>query len=136
MSNYELYEDVINGLDKENFSAYARNWIAGAEEAHFEDMEANELFANAKRYFHLWCSNAINSRISKQRMVECVRKIAEKNLPNPYAPEMREYGVDPEQVKIVDDPEAIKGSTVKEEPEHVLGVVPEEKTFFGKRKKR
>lgn len=136
MSNYELYENVINSYHTDSFSAHARNWIEGADEAHFENNDANELFNKAKYLCFLWRNKAINGRVSKQRMIECVQNIAEMNLPNPYTPETREYGVDPEQVKIVDDPEAIKGSTVKEEPEHVLGVVPEEKKFFGKRKKR
>jgi len=123
MSNYELYEDVINGLDKENFSAYARNWIEGAEEAHFEDNEANELFINAKYLCRLWRSKAINGRVSKNRMIECVRKIAEKKLPNPYENPAAE---------VIEEPT----EKPAEEPTHILGVVPEEKTFFGKRKKR
>ena len=122
MSNYELYERVLSALkeDEGTFNAAARNWIEGADDASFADNEANELFNMAKIACYAWRNKAINGRVSKHRMIEYVRKIAEKNLPNPY-PDVKEYGVNPEKVKLVDEPEAIQGSTVK----HVLGVVPE-----------
>ena len=122
MTSYELYERVMETLngDEGTFNACARNWIEGAEEPHFEVIEANELFYTAKLACAAWRNKAINGRSSKIRMIDCVRKIAEMGLPNPY-PEVKEYGVDPEKVKLVDEPDAIQGSTVK----HVLGVVPE-----------
>lgn len=149
MSNYKLYERVLSAIneDEGTFNAAARNWIEGADDAPFEDNEAKELFSTAKIACAAWRNKAINGRVSKIRMIECVRKIVEKNLPNPYPVEKREYGIDPEKVKITDDPEAIKGSTVKEhdaiepnkEQVHVFGVVPEREEkpkFFNKRKNR
>ena len=137
MSSYELYERVISAFkeNEDTFSAAARNWIEGSESADFGNEEANDLFYTAKIACATWRSKAINGRISKRRMIECVRKIAEMNLPNPY-PATKEFGVNPEAVKIVDDPEAIKGSEVKE-PVHIMGVIPEEKPkLFNKRKNR
>lgn len=129
MSNYELYEKVIEAYKsgEDIFNAAARNWIEGTEEAKFESEEANELYRKAQYYRSVWRSKAINSRVSKIRMIECVRRIAEMDLPNPY-PKTKVLGVVPDEVKIVDDPEAIKGSAQAEKKaEKVLGVVPEEK---------
>ena len=146
MSNYELYNRVLSALneDEGTFNASARNWIEGADSVSFEDEEANELFNMAKIACAAWRGKAINGRVSKLRMIECVRKIAEKNLPNPYPVETREYGVDPEKVKLVDDPEAIQGSTEKEEKKvkHMFGVIPQyvpeieedKKSFIHKKK--
>ena len=158
MSSFELYNKVIETLNTEDFSAAARNWIESGDEADFHSDEANELFYKAKACCVKWRGGAIDGRISKQRMIDCVRKIAEMNLPNPYPKEVLEMGINPETVKLVDEPEAIQGSTVKEEivkeePIHVLGVVPkaepeieekkviekpkdEKPNFFGKHKKR
>lgn len=149
MTSYELYERVMETLngDEGTFNACARNWIEGAEEPHFEVIEANELFYTAKLACAAWRNKAINGRSSKIRMINCVRKIAEMNLPNPYQ-KVKEYGIMSADVAIKDDPEAIKGSTQIEkeepkpvekvtEPTHVLGIIPEEKkTIFNKHKKR
>jgi hypothetical protein len=166
MSCAELYDRVLAALheDEGSFNAAARNWIEGAEDAPFEDAEARELFANAKHYCTIWRSGAINARISKRRMIDCVRKIAEKDLWNPYKDieaGFRMLGVVPGETKLVDEPEAIQGTTLPKEAvdafaetplvnavnaeeiekavkktEHVLGVVPEEKPGLFKRKKR
>lgn len=166
MSCAELYNRVLAALheDESSFNAAARNWIEGVEDAPFEDEEAKELFANAKHCCAVWRSGAINARISKRRMIECVRKIAEKNLGNPYKDieaGFRALGVNPVEVKLEDEPEAIQGTTLPKEAvdafaeaplvnavnaeeiekavkktEHVLGVVPEEKPGLFKRKKR
>lgn len=120
----ELYDKVMEAYeskDENAFAAAARNWVEGAQEAPFEDSEARGLFSDAKRHCLIWRSGAISSRVSKLRMVACIRKIAEKNLPNPY-------------------------KEIKKEKKHVLGVIPEEapavkdksKTelhIFGRRKK-
>lgn len=162
-SDYELYERVLEALkeDEGSFNAAARNWTEGTETAPFENEEALELFAQAKRYCALWRSKAINGKVSKRRMIDCVRKIAEKNLPNPYQrkkePPYRMMGIVPGEVKLEDEPEAIQGSTfvdklaelpltnavnsgeIKkaiEKANHVLGVIPEEKPGLFKRKKR
>lgn len=166
MSCAELYDRVLAALheDESSFNAAARNWIEGAEDAPFEDEEAKELFANAKHFCAVWRSGAINARISKRRMIECARKIAEKNLENPYKDietGFRALGVNPGEVKLEDEPEAIQGTTLPKEAvdafaeaplvnavsaeeiekavkktEYVLGVVPEEKPGLFKRKKR
>lgn len=158
MSNAELYDEVLKTLHDVNggFNAAARNWIEGTDDAPFEDEEAKELYAKAKYYCRVWRSNAINSRISKTRMIECVRQIAEKGLHNPYKEidaGFRMLGVTPDEVKLEDEPEAIQGTTLpaedkpsvvaeakevvkNDEPEHILGVVPEEKPGLFKRKKR
>lgn len=164
MSNYELYDRVIAALkeDEGNFNAAARNWIEGVEDAPFDNEEAKELFSRAKYYCAAWRSKGINSRISKLRMIECVRKIAEMELGNPYVKSgFRMLGVVPDETKLVDEPEAIQGTTLPKEAvdavaetplvnvinaeelekavkktEHVLGVIPEEKPGLFKRKKR
>lgn len=162
-SDYELYERVLEALkeDEGSFNAAARNWTEGTETAPFEDEEALELFAQAKRYCALWRSKAINGKVSKRRMIDCIRKIAEKKLSNPYQrkkePAYRMMGVVPGEVKLEDEPEAIQGSTfvdkmaelpltnatsseeIKkaiEKTNHVLGVIPEEKPGLFRRKKR
>ncbi len=143
MSNYELYERVLSAINEDDgtFNAAARNWIEGSEDAPFEDNEAKELFSMAKIACAAWRNKAINGRVSKLRMIEYVRKIVEKKLPNPYSVKTKEYGINPEKVKLTDEPEAIQGSTVKEHV-HVLGVVPEDSPkeekpkFFNKRKSR
>lgn len=107
-----LYNKVIEthkAGDENMFAAAAKNWICEAEEAPFEDAEAKELFSKAKRNYRIWKSGAISSRVSKLRMIECVRKIAEKNLPNPYIkPEIAKVNVEPELTK-----------------KYVFGVLPE-----------
>ena len=143
MSNHELYERVLSAIneDEGTFNASARNWIEGADSADFKNEEANQLFSTAKIACSAWRNKAINGRVSKLRMIECVRKIVEMNLPNPYPVETKEFGINPEKIKLADEPEAIQGSTVKE-PVHVLGVVPEDDRkeekvkFFNKRKNR
>lgn len=115
MSNYELYEKVLEAYktdDEGLFTAAARNWIESAEEANFEDDEAKDLFASAKRHCSIWRSKAINARVSKGRMVECVKRIAELNLPNPY----------PEKYSVAE--EIAKDFEKKDEKKHILGVVP------------
>lgn len=148
MNYAELYERVLAALheDEHSFNAAARNWIEGTTEAPFDNPEALELYAKAKHYCIVWRSNAINSRISKRRMVACVRQIAEMGLKNPYpVEEYRMLGVVPEEANIVDEPEAIHGTTLptekaekrhSEKKETVLGVVPEEKPkgFFKRHK--
>lgn len=157
---YELYEKVLGALksgDENYFNAAARNWIEGTEEAPFENEEAVNLYANAKHYCSLWRNKAINGRISKQRMIDCVKQIAEMNLPNPY-PAFKAFGVIDPEVKVTEEKEEISGWTVKEQatekptekpvekpvektaekekkPEHVMGVVPEKKGIFGKHKR-
>lgn len=151
MNSAELYDNVLAALheDEGTFNAAVRNWIEGAEEPHFDDEEANELYARAKHHCVVWRSNAINSRYAKRQMVDCVRQIAEKGLHNPYKEieaGFRMLGVVPDETKLVDEPEAIQGSTLPneetkkdeaaEKPVRVLGVVPEEKPGLFKRKKR
>lgn len=127
----ELYDKVISAYQSGNtdtFSVAARNWVEGAKDAPFEDVEACSMFNAAKRYCKLWRSKAINGRVSKLRMIECIRKIAEKNLPNPYKEEKKKR-----VLNIVE-----KESETKE-PQIVLGVIPEEpakKRIFGKRKRK
>ena len=138
MSNYELYNKVLSALneDEGTFNAAARNWVEGAEDVHFEDAEANDLFYTAKVACAAWRNKAINGRVSKLRMISCIRQIANKNLPNPYPKE-----------------ESVQKIEEEVQPIHVLGVVPEqeepkeepkqepqeypkeEKRFFGKRNK-
>lgn len=120
MSNYDLYEKVIEAFksgDENLFNAAARNWSEQADDAPFEKAEDRDLFFKARRNYTLWKSGAINSRVSKIRMIDNVRQIAEKNLPNPYKKEVKK----------------------EKEPVRVLGVVPEEekeeKHIF-RRKKR
>lgn len=145
MSNYELYEKVLEALngDEGTFNAAARNWIEGADNVEFNNVVANDLFWTAKRYCAIWRSNAISSRISKIRMIECVRQLAEMGLPNPYQKEESKEIPEPadntkEEVKpaeiIKEEP---KEEIKKEEPKHILGVIPEEKPkLFNKRKNR
>lgn len=126
MNKYELYNKVletVNG-DEGTFIASARNWIEGADEVNFNNEKADELFSKAKQYDILWRKQAINGRISKRRMVACVKEIAEMNLPNPYDPK------EPDIEEVVEIPEVVNEAPKAEETKekiHVLGVVPEEK---------
>lgn len=144
MNSYELYEKVLSAVneDEGTFNAAARNWIESGKEPDFKDDEAKNLYYAAKIACAAWRSNAINGRVSKRRMVDCVRKIAEMKLSNPYdknekAEESKEE-VTEEAVE-----KKVEAEEIKKEPEqeriHVLGVVPEqkeEKHFFGKRKNK
>ena len=126
MSNQELYDKVIEAYrsgDENLFNAAARNWIEGAENAQFNDPELNDLFDKAKRCCNAWRNKAINGRVSKIRMINCVRAIAEKGLANPYNPNEKIEEVKQEE----DKPEEINKI-------HVLGVIPEEqpKNFVDK----
>lgn len=144
MNSYELYNRVLSAIneDEGTFNAAARNWIESGAEPNFENEDAKNLFYTAKMACTAWRNKAINGRVSKLRMIECVRKIAEMNLENPYDPNEK-----------IEEPE----NTQAKEPEvnkkevHVLGVVPEEKNvvteepkeepkeekhLFGKRKNR
>lgn len=111
MNSYELYNKVLASvnMDEGTFNAAARNWVEGCDNAPFEDEEASDLFNTAKMACAAWRNKAINGRVSKIRMIECVRKIAAKNLSNPYDPNEKEKEV-----------------PVKTEPIHVLGVIPED----------
>ena len=126
MTNYELYEKVIEASKMEDegaFNAAARNWIEGSESVNFEDLEANELFAAAKYHCAAWRNKAINGRVGKLRMIECVRKIIEKDLENPYPFE------ETKEEPVEETKEEAKEEVTKIEPKitHVFGVVPEEK---------
>ena len=124
MSNYELYNKVLSTLneDEGTFNAAARNWVESADAANFEDEEANELFSSAKLACAAWRNKAINGRVSKLRMFEYVRKIAEKNLPNPY-PETKEEAPVVQEIKPVEEKK-------EEEKIHVLGVLPEKEVVI------
>ena len=116
----ELYDKVIEAYKSGNenaFAAAARNWCeAGGSNPFKPNTKESNLYFDACRAYRLWTSKSINARVSKRRMIDYVKQIAELDLPNPY----------PEKKKRV----------VKEEPEHVLGVLPteEKKHFFNKRK--
>lgn len=163
MSNlYNLYDSVVSayGGDEGTFNAYARNWITNADKPPFDNADANVLFDQAKRNYNIWQNNAINSRFAKKQMIAFVRKIAEMELPNPYEKEViseesqpeKDVTAEPKTEELVskEDPktEEIVAEERKEEkplkekkvqktegPEHVLGVVPEEKKGFFKRHK-
>lgn len=121
MNKYGLYNKVIEASKTEDegmFNAAARNWIEGADTVNFENNEANDLFNSAKYHCAAWRNKAINGRVGKLRMIECVRKIVEMNLPNPYDPNEKE--------PVIEEP-VVEEPIVKEEKEektHVFGVVP------------
>ena len=158
MNSYELYNRVLSAAneDEGTFNACARNWIESGKDPNFKNDEANELFYAAKLACAAWRNKAINGRVSKLKMIECVRKITEKDLPNPYDPNEK----DPEQQIAELVKEEVKEPEVKpvEEKKYVLGVPDEyadmgaeepvvekkevateepkeEKRFFGKKKK-
>jgi len=143
MNSFELYEKVLAALslDEGAFNVAAKSWIGNTEEAPFEDEKAKELYGKAKIYYTKWRNKTIDGNISKQRMINCVREIAKKNLPNPYkwepyVPVIEEVK---EEEKVVEEPKTVAevNMSEKEEPQHILGVVPEEKPrLFGKNKKR
>ena len=145
MNSYELYNKVLSAMNEDEgvFNAAARNWIESGKEPNFKNEEAKNLFYAAQIACKAWRNKAINGRVSKQRMIEYVRKIAEMNLANPYDPNEKTEEPENNQVK---EPEVNKKEEV-----HVLGVVPEEKNvvvkepkeepkeekhLFGKRKNR
>ena len=139
MKEYELYNKLLEAQNKDEgtFNAAVRNWIEGANEVHFEDEEANELFGKAKVCCAKWRNGSIDGRVSKQRMVEYVRQILKKNLPNPYKkPSELVVSEKDEQKTSFEATE----SKVKEQHDiqHVLGIVPDpvEKPRFFKNKKR
>ena len=120
MNNYQLYENVLSAINEDEgaFNVAARNWIAVVDKAPFEDEKANELFGQAKMFQSIWRSGAINSRVSKRRMIARIREIAEMQLPNPYDPDEK-------------DPESIE-TEEKNEKTYVFGVVEkptEEETY-------
>lgn len=111
MTNEELYDKLIEAYqenDENHFAAAARNWVENAENAPFKNEEANALLGSAKHHRNLWISGGISSRVSKIRMIECVRKIMEMDIDNPYC-----------------EPIIAKE---KHEPKHILGVIPEIKS--------
>lgn len=143
MNSFELYEKVLAALslDEGAFNVAAKSWIGNTEEAPFENEEAKELYGKAKIYYTKWRNKTIDGNISKQRMINCVREIAKKNLPNPYKwePPVLVMEEVKEEGKVVEEPKTIAevNMSEKEEPQHILGVVPEEKPhLFGKNKKR
>lgn len=148
MSCAELYDKAMHAYTdpNETFNAHARNWIVEAEDAPFENEEAKELFYQAKRYCRIWMSGAINARISRLRMFECVGKIAEMGLPNPYPKEEEPVEIKEETEEHAEETVEVKKAEeekAEEKPEvqHILGVIPEppseEKShLFSKRKKR
>ena len=107
----ELYDKVIAAYksgDENAMNAAARNWVESCPDNPFEPgTEANNLYFEACRNYRLWKGNGISSRVSKVRMINRVKSIAALDLPNPY-----------------DKP---KKKVKKEEPVHVLGIIPEEK---------
>ena len=125
MNKYELYNKVLASVneDEGTFNAAARNWIEGTENASFNNEEADELYNKAKVCCGLWRKGAINGRISKRRMIDCVRKIAEMKLPNPYDPN------EPDPDAVVETAEEVIEEV--KQPIHVLGVIPEDKEPVG-----
>ena len=149
MNKYGLYNRVLEtmGGDEGTFIASVRNLVEAVDEVSFNNEEADELFGKAKNCCMLWRKGAINGRISKRRMVEYVRKIAEMGLPNPFDPNEPEPVVEEPVVEApAVEKEVVKETAEKEAKEKkvILGVVDEipfaeepkeEKHFFGKRKK-
>ena len=120
----ELYDKVIeafNSGDENLFVAATRNWAeAGGDNPFPSGTEEYTLFANACKAYNIWRSGAINSRVSKKRMVAYIQKIAEKGLPNPYVVH-REFGVTTPNVPV--ETEGTKGWT-EPKVKHVFGVIP------------
>jgi hypothetical protein len=136
----ELYNKIINASDENSLQAAIRNWVAQEENNPFPvNTEAFHLFFKAKIAYQKWIANGIDSRRSKQRMLEYVKEIVNLGVVNPYAnkndteivEEPAEEVVEEGAEEIVETP----AEEPKKEPTHVFGVVPE-KPFFGKRKKR
>lgn len=156
----ELYDKLLYAYksgNEELFAASTRNWLTEEGENPFEENSpAYQLYFTALMYYKKWRAKVINYRNSKVQMIECAKKIAELNLPNPYPEE--QHVVEPEPVHVLGvmpeaepeiepvaetqvepqiepqieiDPEAnIETEPVKEEKED------EKRTFFGKHKKK
>ena len=158
MTNSELYLKVLDAYksnDENYFTAAAINWVQNAESAPFEDSSVRELFSKAKANCKTWRSQAINRRVSKIRMIQNIRDIAEMNLPDPYLKD-KETTDEPIIVWVTEDPvlervedhvdaadktsveETVQKTPVRKEPQHILGVVPERNinSFKSKRNKK
>lgn len=125
---YELYEKLIKATESKDpgdLTAASMNWISKAEENPFEETSpAFELFFKAKMAWMKWLNNGIDARRNRVRAKEYTAQIAMMHLPNPYKKE--EAVVEP---VVETKPDEVVAQTVQvEEPIHVLGVVPEEKT--------
>ena len=154
MNNYELYEKVIYAFNENDgsFDVAARNWLASADKAPFGNEKANELFWEAKMFQSIWRSGAINSRVSKRRMIARAREIAELQLPNPYDPSEKDDEVVEAEEKnektyvfgVVKEPaeaetyEAVEEKSIPPETkkEEKKEEQKEEKRLFGKKKNR
>ena len=116
MNKYGLYNRVLEtmGGDEGTFIASIRNFVEGVDEVNFNNEEADELFAKAKQCCMFWRQGAINGRISKRRMVEAVRKIAEMGLPNPFDPNEQEPIIEEPVVEVTPEVEAVAAEIEKE----------------------
>lgn len=149
MTNKELYDSFISYAQNREFEkavGVGASWLYQEKQNPFQtNTKEHELFFKAKKAMEKWQLGGIDSRVSRVRMEKHLVELGTLNALNPYNPVeagFRVLGVVPEKKEEakaatnvpVEDAEPITGNQ-KNELTHVLGVIPEEKPKFFKRRK-
>lgn len=120
MNLEEIYDKVLEAYHENKNDKFEGRCFVWAEKAHENPFEegspARDLFFYAQLDYAKCAKKTIDCRRARVMFCENMKKIAELNLPNPYRTEQAE------EHKVV-TPE-VQDTIQLEEPEYVLGVVP------------
>lgn len=139
---YNMYKNMKQGYadsDDTVVEQCAAGWMQLAIENPFtyDTPEYNEFFLMKKGY-DIWAKGAVDRKINRRRMVQHAKALCALNVKNPYIYDKKaeqeeqkakeewiaqEQQRKQEDFKKMDEPKKV----INEEPEIVLGVIPEEK---------
>lgn len=139
---YMLFKNMKQGYAEGNSDIVeqcARCWMQIAPENPFpEETPEHEEFFQIKRSYTIWSRGDIDAKINRRRMVQHAKALCALNVKNPYTydkkaeqeeQKAKEERIAQEQLrkqedlKKIDEPKKV----INEEPQVVLGVIPEEK---------
>jgi len=151
----ELYDSFMDyhKNNKENEAVgIAVEWLGKEDTNPFKsDTLEHGLFFKAKRALQKWNKGGIDYRVSRVRMERFIKELAQLEAANPYSADDAPKAVEAEPAaeekadeKVIDS--VLEGTPITnkeidealkklEEPTVVLGVVPEQKPKFFKRRK-
>ena len=151
MGNNQIYEYFQQMLD--NFGSNQVLFETGVtylfslkpENPYEPGSEEHRLFDKLSNLCFTWQKGGVDSKVSFKRMVAFAKQLCELVNENPFTwtPVVEEVIEEPVVEPVIEEPVAeiatsseIGQKVVNEEPETVLGVIPEEKKSFFKRNKK
>lgn len=131
---YNLFRDMkqayANGHD-DAVEQYARCWAQLAPENPFQyDTPEYEEFYQMQRAYMIWNRGDINAKINRRKMVEHAKALCALNPKQPYVydkkAELLDKKEEMEKQNAIKEEIKEEKKVINEEPQTVLGVLPEE----------